>query len=95
MPDAMTWSRRCERCKRLTGVALKAAAGFAYAHCEACGQQNARAPLYELVEQLDAWIDAGAWPDGSTAWFARCAWACKLIRPSPRRTAAVSNERSE
>lgn len=88
----MTWSRRCARCQRLTGVVLKASAGFAEFHCEVCDQQHGREPLVDLVEKLDAWIEAGAPEDGTTAWFARCAWACKLIRPTPRQPVIVEEE---
>lgn len=94
MLEVMTWSHRCAKCQRLTGVTLRAAAGFAEAHCEVCDQQHGREALVELVAQLDAWIEAGAPEDGTTAWFARCAWAAKLIRPTPVKPKVTGGERS-
>lgn len=88
---AYVWDHRCNRCKCLQAVDMARVEGAIVARCAVCGQVHTRMAPEDLVEDLDAWIDAGSLPDQSTAWPARCAWAAKLIRPTPR-AAAVATE---
>lgn len=81
---AMTWDHRCRRCKRLQAVDLARVGAGIVARCAVCGQVHRTMVPEDLVEDLDAWIEGGSLPDQSTAWPARCAWAAKLIRPTPR-----------